>query len=378
MKSSQKIAIVYDWVDKWGGVERVLLALHSLFPEAHLFTSYYDKNKAKWAKNLLIKSSFIDHLPIIRSNRKLSFFLFPFAFESFNFSNYDVVFSVSSSFAKSIITKPGTVHICYLLTPTRYLWIYPERYIPSYIRLFFLPLLNYMKIWDKIVSNRPDKLISLSKIVSKRITLVYGKKTDILYPPFDTFYWKKFKDQQTIPDLFNGVQLPNKFFLVVSRLEPYKRVDLVIKVFNLINKDLIIVGKGSQRNQLKACAGRNSAIHFMQDLTDTQLTYLYKKAQAIIMPQQEDFGYVALEAQFMGCPVISYKESGVREIIIENKTGLLFSEQSVASIREVLERFDQISYNLKHTTVKYGEYIAKKFDLSIFRNKLLHILKSNI
>jgi len=373
MKSAKKIAIVYDWVDKWGGVERVLLALHSLFPEAPLFTSYYDKNQAKWADNITIIPSFINNLSVIKSNRILSFFLFPFAFENFNFSKYDIVISISSSFAKSIITKPGTLHVCYLLTPTRYLWVYPERYVSLAVRTLFSPLWKYLKTWDKIASNRPDKLISLSKIVSKRTLSTYGKQTVILYPPFDTEYWKKIKNNLNSSQLFSKYKLPKTFFLTVSRLEPYKRTDLLIKTFNILKKELIVVGKGSQLNKLKDYAG--NTIHFLKDLTDEELAFLYKHSQAILMPQEEDFGYVALEAQFMGCPIISYRKSGVNEIIIENKTGLLFSQQSVASIREVLERFDQISYNLKRTTVKYGEDISKKFDISIFRNKLLHILQ---
>jgi len=373
MKTSKKVAIVYDWVDKWGGVERVLLALHTLFPKAPLFTSYYDKNKAIWAKHINVIPSFINQLPIVKSNRVLSFPLFPFAFESFDLSQYDIVISVTSSFAKSIITKPGTLHVCYVLTPTRYLWIYPENYIPLVFRSLFLPFWNYIREWDKLVSNRPDRLISLSKIVASRVQDIYDKKTEVLYPPFDTAYWKNIKNEVNASFNFSKYFIPKSYFLVVSRLEKYKKIDLLIKTFNIIKKDLIVVGKGSQMHRLRHLAG--DTIHFLEDISDKELAFLYMNAQALIMPQEEDFGYVALEAQFMGCPVLSYRKSGVSEIIKENKTGLFFSQQSISSIREVLERFDQISYNLKGATVMQGEEVSAQFDTSFFRSRLLHILQ---
>lgn len=376
MKTEKNIAIVYDWIDKWGGVERVLLTLHTLFPSAKLYTSYYDKNKAKWARNITIVPSFVNRLPIIRSSRILSFILYPFAFESFDFSAYDIVITVSSSFAKSIITKPGTRHLCYLLTPTRYVWVSPEKYVSFGVRRIFAPFWNYIKAWDHIASNRPDKIITLSRFVSKRILKVYEKKAEVVYPPFELSYWRNIKKEVQNKQITYRFKLPQTFFLVVSRLEPYKRVDLLVNTFNSVKKELVIVGKGSQYNRLKAIAGKT--IHFLQDISDRELAFLYKQAQAVIMPQEEDFGYVAVEAQFMGCPILSYSKSGVSEIIIDKKTGLLFTQQSIESIIEVLERFDQISYNLKRTTVQYGEGISKKFESSLFKKNLLHILQLNL
>lgn len=350
--------------------------MHALFPKAPLFTSCYDKDKAVWAKHISVIPSFINQLPIVKSNRVLSFPLFPFAFEGFDFSQYDIVISVTSSFAKSIITKPGTLHVCYVLTPTRYLWIYPENYIPLVFRSLFSPLWNYIREWDQLVSNRPDRLISLSKIVATRIHDVYGKKTEVLYPPFDTAYWKHIKNDINKSFSLSKCTIPKSYFLVVSRLEKYKKIDLLIKTFNIIKENLVIVGKGSQMYRLRYLAG--DTIHFFEDVSDKELAFLYKNAKALIMPQEEDFGYVALEAQFMGCPVLSYRKSGVSEIIVENKTGLFFSQQSILSIREVLERFNQISYNLKGTTVMQGEEVSARFDTSFFRSRLLHILQQTL
>lgn len=329
-----KIAIVYDWIDKWGGVERVLLTLHEIFPDADFYTSYYDSKEAPWAKNFKIKTSFIQRLPnFIKRNRVLSLPFYTFAFESFNFTEYDLVISVSSSFAKSVITKPGTRHICYLLTPTRYFWWDTYRWTQ--------PFLKYYREWDKVAAQRPDKIISISKTVQKRCKKYYGRESEVIYPPFDSAYWSRIKSQ--IPHFAKASRgKPNsKFYLVVSRLEPYKKVDLAIKVFNKLPLDnLIIVGKGTQESKLKRLAAHN--IIFMKDLTDTELAQLYSSAKALIMPQEEDFGYIALEAQLFGCPIIAFHKGGATETIIEGKSGIFFEKQTEKDIVEAVQRCDKI------------------------------------
>src|SRR3989344_1735869 len=278
----KKIAIVYDWIDKWGGVERVLLTLHEMFPETEFYVSYYDPEKASWAKNLKIRTSFIQNLPkLIRGSRMASLPFYPYAFEAFNFSSYDLVISVTSSFAKSIITRPETLHICYLLTPTRYLWVSPDDYIKNRIlRSFLSPYLTKLRNWDFIAAQRPDKIISISQTVAGRCKKYYQRESEVIFPPFDVDYWKNIKSQFPIsPSTSSGsraksrdnfqtnfkFQITNskKYYLVVSRLEPYKRVDLVIQLINLLvqsrqlNQQLIIVGEGSQLDKLRREAGEN-------------------------------------------------------------------------------------------------------------------------
>lgn len=358
MSNNLKVAIVYDWIDKWGGVERILLTLQEMFPKVVFYTSYYDHKRAAWAKNLKITSSFIQRLPsFIKKNRFLSFPFYPYAFESFNLSRFDLVISVTSSFAKAVITKPQTTHLCYLLTPTRYLWVYENLYANNFVMNLINPYLKKIKQWDLFVSQRPDKIISISKTAADRCWRYYQRKSEVIYPPFDIKYWQTIKTQIANCQYqinFESTLVNSKYFLVVSRLEPYKRVDLVVQSFNRLKTNLVIVGEGSQERKLKATAGRN--IIFLKKLTDRQLGCLYQQAQALIIPQEEDFGYTALESQFFGCPVIAYKKGGATETIIAGKTGIFFEQQTKESLIKCLERFELISYNLKHRT----NLIAKK------------------
>jgi len=372
MFNDKKIAIVYDWLDKWGGVERVLLTLAKIFPQANFYTSYYDSNGAKWAKSLSIKTSFIQKLPsFIKKSRILSVPFYPFAFESLDFNQYHLVISVTSAFAKGIITKPPTKHLCYLLTPTRYLWILKKDYFTHKQFNFFINhYLNYLKKWDYVASQRPDKIVSISKTVANRCKNYYHRPSDVVYPPFDLNYWQKIKEE--VHPQNNKFKI-NNFFLVVSRLEPYKKINLVINVFNKLKKNLVIVGEGSQENQLKKIAKKE--IFFYKKLTDSNLAYLYTQANGLIMPQEEDFGYISLEAQFFDCPVIAYKNGGALETVLENKTGIFFLKQTEEDLKDAIERYEKIKYNLKNNLLKKNINHLKKFDINIFKEKFLNLIK---
>lgn len=386
---NKKIAIVYDWFDKWGGVERILLVLKELFPQAIFFTSYLDKEKAIWSKDFKIQTSFLEKFPlIIKKNRILSLPFYPIVFESFNFDAFDLVISITSSFAKGVITKPKTFHLCYLLTPTRFLWVMPENYqITSFKKKIFYPYWQYLKKWDLIAGQRPDKIISISKTVAERCLKYYQRRSEIIYPPFDIDYWEKIKK-----DIFTGKKIENaikeiiqkKYFLIVSRLEPYKKIDLAIKAFKRLKKDnkqfkdhfLIIVGEGSQKNNLKQLVDENILI--LSYISDYQLAYLYYYALALIMPQEEDFGYTSLEAQYFECPVIAYNKGGARETILENKTGIFFDKQEEKVLKEALERFHIISYNLKKEIKRYAQKNIDFFDKKLFEKKFLKIIKNEL
>src|SRR3989344_7529142 len=389
--TGKRIAIVYDWLDKWGGVERVLLTFHEMFPDAHWYTSYFDGKKATWAREMNIKTSFIQKLPgFIRKSRILSLPFYPYAFESFDFRDYDLVISVTSSFAKGVITKPGTKHICYLLTPTRWLWsqqkIYTKNWIPAFAGMTNMFLTN-LREWDYVAAQRPDKIISISNTVSKRCSKYYRRNSDVIYPPFDREYWKKIKVslvrhpelvsgshkmlkrvQHDVDSRLRGNDVEGKYFLIISRLEPYKRVDLAVEFFNSRKDQLIIVGKGSQKSRLQKMAGKN--IKFLENLTDSELANLYIHAQALIMPQEEDFGYVALEAQFFGCPVITYAQGGACETVKDGVTGVLFSKQEKTALHHAIARFHTLAYNLKSNLAKKND-IFDKFTKERFKKLFL-------
>jgi glycosyltransferase involved in cell wall biosynthesis len=374
----KKIAIVYDWIDKWGGVERVLLTLNEMFPKADFYTSYFDKETAFWARNLNIKTSFLQGFPIFfKKNRVLSIPFYPFAFESFDFSGYDLVISVTSSFAKSIITKPGTKHICYLLTPARYLWSHQSDYFKNrLVRSLIKGYLDSIKKWDYAAAQRPDKIISISETVGKRCLKYYKRESEVVYPGFDINYWENIKNQISkikYTDQKSKFFGRKKYFLIVSRLEPYKKVDLAIQSFNRLKSDLIVVGEGSEEKNLRRISGKN--ITFLSKLTDQELALLYSNAQALIMPQEEDFGYVSLEAQFFGCPVIAYKKGGALETVIEGKTGIFFANQNEQSLRRAIERFSKIKYNLRTKIKEFGADNVEKFNKEKFIDKFGKLIK---
>lgn len=373
MSNYVKTAIVYDWIDKWGGVERILLILRRLFPHADFFTSYVNLKKAPWAKDIPIRTSFIQQLPsVIKSHRILSLPFYPYCFETLNFNEYRFVFSISSSFAKSVITRPGTVHISYVLTPMRYIWLYPDYYTNSCIKkIAASSYMAYLKKWDFVAAQRPDNLISISQTVASRCRNYYHRYSDVIYPPFDEEYWNQIAIRAKVPNITSN------YFLIVSRLEPYKSIDLVIRVFNKLKKNtLVIIGEGSQERSLKKISSGN--IRFLKRLTDQELIGYYRHAQALIMPQEEDFGYTALEAQFFGCPVIAFRKGGAVETVIEGKTGIFFDRQDEISLRNAIERYHTISYNLSTNTKIYGVKSVARFGKVIFKNNLMEFINSKL
>ena len=373
----RKVALVYDWVDKWGGVERLLLVLHKMYPNAPLYTSFYNRKAAPWAKGIRIKTSFMQDLPeFIKGNRVLSLPFFPFAFRSFDLSKYDTVISVSSALAKGISTEPKTKPIAIILTPPRFLWSHQKEYLRGSIKHLIEPLLSILKKMDFKVSQRPDKLFAISEHVQKRIKKYYKRDSEVLYPPFDFAYWKKIKKQNSTKKFKPSFYfIPKKeYFLVVSRLEKYKKIDLVIRKLNIIKKPLIIVGTGTEEKALKHIASDN--ILFLKNLTDSEVAYLYTYAKALIMPQNEDFGYTSLEAQFFGCPVISYKNSGAAETIIHKKTGVLFDHQSIKSLSRAIETSKKITYNVRHES----DYLRGRSwhkTMATFKKKVSQAVRKN-
>lgn len=312
-----KIAFVYDRVNKWGGAERVLLALHELWPEAPLYTAVYDPARAKWADVFTVMPSFMQYIPFAKNHHEWFPWLTPMAFESFTFDEYDVVISVSSAEAKYVITKPHTLHICYCLTPTRYLWSGHDVYAKS--SRILKKLTPVLRRWDIVGSSRPDYYIAISERVKARIEQYYRRPVEaVIYPPVDT-------------DKFKVKEMPKGYFLVVSRLVSYKRIDLIVDAYNELQLPLVIVGTGYEEKLLRNLA--SDTIHFVSShLTDEQLAAYYGSCRAVVTAADEDFGIAAVEAQAAGIPVIAFAGSGTAEIVQDGKTGILFPEQSKQSI----------------------------------------------
>ncbi|HKB88269.1 MAG TPA: glycosyltransferase [Patescibacteria group bacterium] len=351
----KKVAIVYDRVNKWGGAERVLLAIHEMFPEAPLYTSVYDSKQAKWAKVFpSIKTSFLQNIPFAKNNHEFLATFMSFAFESFDFSDFDLVISVTSEAAKGIKIKPGTVHICYCLTPTRYLWSHYDEYFkdPAF-KAVTKPIVSYLKWWDKKAAGRPDKIIAISTEVQKRISKYYKRDSEIIFPPVEVVA-RKSKSK--------------KYYLLVSRLDyGYKKVDLAIKAFNKLQDPLVIVGAGREKKKLMKIAKPN--IKFVGKVSEKRLSEYYRHAIALIMPQEEDFGIVAVEAQGRSVPVIAYKKGGALDTVVDGKTGVLFKSQTVKSLMQGVEKFAKMRFSERILRTN-----ARKFSKTIFKRQLQEAL----
>lgn len=354
-----KVALVYDRVNKWGGAEQVLMTLHEMFPTAPLFTSVANIKTARWAKVFpKIVPSFLQNFPFAKKHHDWYPWLMPIAFETLNLGEFDLVISVTSEFAKGIITKPETLHICYCLTPTRYLWSgYNEYFNSPQRRLLARPLISYLLAWDKVAAQRPDVMIGISKAIVVRIKNYYDRDAHFIYPPVNI---SKFSP-------LDGKKSKGKYFLVVSRLVPYKRIDLAVKVFNQLKWPLVIVGTGSEEKKLRSMAKHN--IKFTGFVSETELKDYYLGCKALIMPQEEDFGIAAVEAQAAGKPVITYQKGGAKEIITK-KTGLFFKKQTQDSLVNTLQKFNPLAFHsraCRENARRFSkENFMQEFDKLIF------------
>jgi glycosyltransferase involved in cell wall biosynthesis len=350
-----KSALVYDRINKIGGAERVLEVLHSMYPRSPLYTAVYHDEKASWAKGWKIKPSLLNNFPLARSKHELFPWLTPLAFENFNFNEYQVVISITSAEAKGIITKPDTLHICYCLTPTRYLWSDYKTYIneiPPLFRILIKPVFSYLRFWDRIASTRADNIIAISETVRTRIQKYYNRDSQVIYPPVEV---DKFADKSKTKK-----RLPIKnYYLVISRLVPYKRIDIAIKACNHLKKKLVIVGKGSQMKKLRSIAG--STINFVGELTQDELVLYYQYCDALLFPQEEDFGISAVEAQAAGKPVVAYNKGGATEIVKEGKTGTFFLEQNTSSLIKAIKRIETLKFDKKECIENAQRFNKERF-----------------
>lgn len=343
-----KIAFVYDWIYKWGGAERLLLELHNLWPDAPIYTSVYDKKTTPWADKIKIIPSFLNKFPFAKEKHELYTLLTPICFESHDFSDYDVVLSVTSSDSKAVLTKPEILHVCYCLTPPRYLWTH----VGDYFGRWSKGLISLLRSRDMVFSRRPDCYLAVSETARKRIKSIYSQDSETIYPPVDSRYWN-----------LNPNAEREDYYLLVSRLVKYKKIELVIEAFNNLGLPLRIIGEGAQYSYLKSIAKKN--VEFLGRLTDEKLLDYYQRCRALMFASEEDFGLTMVEAQLCGCPVIAYARGGASEIILDEKTGVLFSAQTRESIMGAVGKFENLLFDQK-TCRKNG----LRFDRKLFRNKI--------
>jgi len=350
-----KTALVHDWMNQIGGAEDVLETLVDLYPGRPIYTSLYRPKKmpAHW-RDWDIRTSFIDRLPFARQNQQIYFPLYPLAFEHFDFREYDLVISNKSGFCHGILTGPETTHICYCLTPTRYVWRYhqyaEQENLGRVTRSILTPFLTNLRMWDRLAADRVDYFIAISEEVRRRIAKIYHRDSVIIHPPVDVH---RFEPASCVED----------YYLFVGRLVPYRRIDLLIEAFNKLQRPLLIAGTGRDRERLEALAG--PTITFLGYVPDEELPDLFSRCRAFVFPGEEDFGIAPIQAMAAGRPVIAYAGGGSLETVRHGETGCLFTEQSVAAIVAAVESADALPVD--------GRLIrqhAQRFDSSVFKQKM--------
>lgn len=354
-----KIALVHELLTMRGGAERVLRVLAAMFPDAPIYTFLYDEKKlGEWFPKPRVRTSALS--PLFGYDHHLYLKKFPAAVEAWDFSEYDLVISTSSAFAHGIITNGAPKHISIINSPARYLWDRTHDVVREASKgplgwvkkLYLEAVFHKLRIWDSEAADRADVLLAASKTVQRRIELYWRRKSTVLYPPIDDAWFaerKNMKDQMQHPE----------YFLVVSSLVRYKRIELAIEACEKLGAHLKIVGEGPDMARLKAIAGPN--VEFYGWRQNDELSDLYANAKATIFCGDEDFGLVPLESMACGTPVVAFKSGGALETIVEGVTGEFFSEPTADSLLSVMKKFDQ----KKYSKVECREQ-AKKFSRSTF------------
>lgn len=356
-----RVALVHDWLNQMGGAERTLLAMARVFPGAPTYTSIYAPARLDKAFRALdIRTSFMQRLPFVISHHQPYLPLYPLAMESFDLSDYDVVVSSSSAFAKGVITRPETLHICYCHTPMRYAWSF-ENYVArekvgGLSKLALAPIMNWLRIWDSTSASRVDAYIANSPAVAARIAKYYRRESVIIPPPVDV---RRFSVSTRRED----------YFLIVSRLIPYKRIDLAVRVFTRLGLPLRIVGGGRDEKSLRAMAG--PTVKFMGRLSDEQVRDQLAGCRAFIFPGEEDFGIAPVEAQACGKPVIAFAGGGALSTVVDGVTGLYFHEQTEESLARAVTMFRDEQFD-PFTIRRHAE----QFDTSLFAERLRSFVMS--
>ena len=353
-----RIALVHDDLVQWGGAERVFLEISNIFPEAPIYTSVFDQSNSILVEKFSgkeIKTSFLQKVPFWRDLYKALLPFYPLAFEQFDFTEFDLVISHGTRFAKAVITKPGTLHINYCHTPPRFLWGFSgEKVFP-----ILNPYFSFLRKCDLVFAKRVDYFWAGSKNAHDRIKKVYGEDCEVLYPFVDL---ERFKDL----DSFDG-----DYYLVIARLNSYKRVDLAVKACQDMGRKLKVVGDGMEMGKLETKRQRDkeNEIEFLGSMSEEAVLSLLAGCRGLIVTAEEDFGLTSLEAQACGKGVIAFGKGGSLETVIDGETGVFFEEQSVDSLKKGLEKFEKLKIDPDEC-----KETAAKFSKEKFKKRLLNLI----
>ncbi len=356
-----KVALLHDYLNQFGGAERVLETFLEIFPEADIYTLFYLKNKelALFEKNIK-KTSFLD-FPIVARNHQFFIPLLPLASNSLKIPNsYDLIISDSAGFGKGFSTPKGVFHLSYVHTPLRYAWEFNGYFKNFFLKTFGKIPAASLRGWDFRAAKNPDKIVVPSKFIKDKVSNFYGLSSKVIHPPIDWGLINSFKNKNDKRE---------NFYLAAGRLIGYKRFDLILDAFKENGLPLKIVGSGRELARLKNKAKESKNIDFLGFVSRPELYHLYNSAKGFIFPQVEDFGMVAAEAEAAGLPVIGLKSGGALEIIENQKTGLFFENQTVESLNSTIKIFENMVFD--HG---YIRELAKRFSKERFKKEILEIL----
>ncbi|MBU1118236.1 glycosyltransferase family 4 protein, partial [Patescibacteria group bacterium] len=329
-----RIAIVQDWLVEYGGAEKVLGELINLYPEADIFALYdfVPEDKRAFLHNKKVNTSFLQKMPLAKKHYRSYLPLMPIAIEQFDFSEYDIIISVSTAVAKGIITGPDQLHIAYINSPIRYAWDLTHQYLKQTGHdkglkgIITKLILHYIRMWDFRTSAGPDLMIGNSNFIARRIDKVYRREAEVIYPPVDV-------------NKFELCINKEDFYVTASRMVPYKKIDLIVEAFAMMpDKKLIVIGDGPEYDKIKAKAAPNVKLLGYQ--SDEVLKDHLSRAKAFVFAAEEDFGILPLEAQACGTPVIAFGKGGALETVKQDITGTFFYTQSANAIVEAVSKFD--------------------------------------
>ena len=369
MKKKWRVALVHDYLVTFGGAERVLLALHQIWPEAPVYLALVDPQGLgrHWSyfKNWDLRPSWFQHLPQAKKLISPLRFLLPLIWASFDFSAYDLVISSSAwAMAKGVITPPETKHICYCHTPPRFLYHYPgarpwQKYWP--VKIYAAIVNHFLRFYDYLTSQRVDYFIANSREVAARIEKFYRRKAVVIPPP-------------VVSQLPRIKKTKKDFYLYVGRLVAYKHPELAILACQRLKRKLVVVGEGPLREKVEKLSQAESNIRYLGRVSDQKLWQLYQQCRAVIFPvEKEDFGIVPLEAAAFGKPTIAYFSGGAKETVLEGKTGIFFCQLTCEALMEAIEKFEKESFS-----PTFCQQWAKKFSQENFQKRILKFVAEKL
>ncbi|ATU93875.1 glycosyltransferase [Phyllobacterium zundukense] len=356
-----KVAIVHYWLLSMRGGEKVLEALSEIYPEADIFTLVYNPDAISGRlKNHKITTSFLQKIPGSKKHYQMLLPLMPLALESMNLTEYDLIISSESGPAKGIIPKPDAVHVCYCHSPMRYIWDHYFFYHASsgFLKRLFMPVIaSWLRQWDVSTSARVDCFVANSRHIANRVQKYYRRDAVVIHPPVSV-------DDFAISDSTGD------FYLCAGQLVGYKRVDLAVDAFTAMNKNLVVIGTGEEMEKLKNRAG--PTIRFLDHQPFASLKSHMARCKALIFPGEEDFGIVPVEVMASGRPVIAFGRGGAVDTVIDGLSGVLFSEQTVDSLTESVNRFEAMADSFSPTAIRTH---SLRFSKDNFKKKIVALVR---